>query len=90
MEKGWSLCIGCFRTIEQIAKWRTYTEEEKRKVSEEEDKTLEAVPEELDALKEAEQYLENCSYQEVATWVTNKTGRAITGMGLRKVLKRGW
>jgi hypothetical protein len=60
------------------------------KVSEEEDKTLDAVPEELEALKEAEQYLENCSYQEVATWVTNKTGRAITGMGLRKVLKRGW
>ena len=32
MEKGWSLCIGCFRTMEQITKWRTYTEEEKRKV----------------------------------------------------------
>ena len=60
------------------------------KVSEEEEKMLETVPEELEALKEAEQYLENCSYQEVATWVTNKTGRPITGMGLRKVLKRGW
>ena len=32
MEKGWNLCIGCFRTMEQIAKWKTYTEEEKRKV----------------------------------------------------------
>tara|TARA_R100001163_G_scaffold62605_1_gene53548 strand:- start:513 stop:671 length:159 start_codon:yes stop_codon:yes gene_type:complete len=51
---------------------------------------LEPVPEQLDALKEAEQYLENCSYKEVANWVTNKTGRSITGMGLRKVLKRGW
>ena len=60
------------------------------KVSEEEEKTLEAVPEQMDALKEAEQYLENCSYKEVADWVTNKTGRPITGMGLRKVLKRGW
>ena len=60
------------------------------KVSEEEEKMLEPVPKELEALKEAEQYLENCSYQEVATWVTNKTGRPITGMGLRKVLKRGW
>jgi len=51
---------------------------------------LEPVPEQLDALKEAEEYLENCSYKEVANWVTNKTGRPITGMGLRKVLKRGW
>ena len=42
------------------------------------------------ALKEAEENLENCSYKEVANWVTNKTGRPITGMGLRKVLKRGW
>tara|TARA_Y100001963_G_scaffold148585_1_gene226714 strand:- start:429 stop:602 length:174 start_codon:yes stop_codon:yes gene_type:complete len=32
MKKGWSLCIGCFRTIEQIAKWKTYSDEEKRKV----------------------------------------------------------
>ena len=40
------------------------------KVSDEEEKTLEAVPEQMDALKEAEQYLENCSYKEVADWVT--------------------
>ena len=25
-------CIGCFRTIEQITKWGTYTDKEKRKV----------------------------------------------------------
>ena len=27
-----NICIGCFRTIEQITKWGTYTDKEKRKV----------------------------------------------------------
>ena len=36
----------------------------------------------------------NCSYKETAEWLSHHTGRNITGMGLREVLKRvihkGW
>jgi len=51
---------------------------------------LEPVQEELDALKEAKEYLNNCSYREVARWLTQKTGRSITHTGLRKIIDNRW
>ncbi len=51
---------------------------------------IEPVQEELDALEQARQYIKSSSYREVADWLFRKTGRRITGMGLRKVLERKW
>ena len=51
---------------------------------------IEPVEEELDALKEAKEYLNNCSYREVARWLTQKTGRSITHTGLRKIIDKRW
>ena len=51
---------------------------------------IEPVQEELDALEEAKQYLNNCSYREVAKWLSLKTGRSITHTGLRKIIDKRW
>ena len=51
---------------------------------------IEPVQEELDALEEAKQYLNNCSYREVAKWLSLKTGRSITHTGLRKIINSRW
>ena len=51
---------------------------------------IEPVQTELDALEEAKEYLNNCSYREVARWVTQKTGRPITHTGLRKIIDNRW
>ena len=51
---------------------------------------IEPVQEELDALKEAKEYLNNCSYREVARWLTQKTGRTITHTGLKKIIDKRW
>ena len=51
---------------------------------------IEPVQEELDALKEAKEYLNNCSYREVARWLTQKTGSSITHTGLRKIIDKRW
>jgi len=52
---------------------------------------IEPVQEELDALEEAKEYLNNCSYREVARWLSQKTNRSITHTGLRKIVdKRRW
>ena len=51
---------------------------------------IEPVQEELDALEEAKQYLNNCSYREVARWLSLKTGRTITHTGLRKIINKRW
>ena len=51
---------------------------------------IEPVQEELDALEEAKEYLNNCSYREVARWLSQKTGRAITHTGLRKIINKRW
>ena len=51
---------------------------------------IEPVQEELDALEEAKQYLNNCSYREVARWLSQKTGRSITHTGLRKIIDKRW
>jgi hypothetical protein len=50
----------------------------------EDKKTLLPVTEELEAYRKAKDYLESCSYREVATWLTATTGRKISAQGLRK------
>ena len=64
-------------------------------VSEENDKLLIEIPEHMELLKKAKKFIENhCSYKETAEWLSHHSGRTITGMGLREVLKRvinkGW
>ena len=49
---------------------------------------LEPIKEELDALKQAQEYLKTCSLRETAKWVHKKTGRYISHVGLRKRLER--
>jgi|TARA_R100001530_G_scaffold19934_3_gene16728 hypothetical protein len=51
---------------------------------------LEPIQEEIDALEQARKYIKGSSYREVADWIFRKTGRRLTGMGLRKVLNRQW
>ena len=47
-------------------------------------KTLLPITEELTAYRKAKDYLQSCSYREVATWLSATTGRAISAQGLRK------
>ena len=49
---------------------------------------LEPVREELDALNQAKDYLKNCSLRETASWLSRKTGRYISHVGLKKRIKR--
>ena len=49
---------------------------------------IEPVQEEIDALNEAKQFTNNCSYREVATWLQRKTGRKISHVGLRKICQK--
>jgi len=51
---------------------------------------IESVPEEINAIEQARKYIQGSSYREVADWMYRKTGRKVTGMGLRKVLNRKW
>ena len=51
---------------------------------------IQPVQEELDALEEAKEYLNNCSYREVARWLSQKTNRSITHTGLRKIINKRW
>ena len=58
------------------------------KINEQDDKLLEPIPEELEAIEQAKNYIKSCSYREVAGWMERKTGRYISAPGLMKVLKR--
>ena len=49
---------------------------------------LEPVREELDALRQAEEYSKTCSLRETAQWLHRKTGRYISHVGLKKRLAR--
>ena len=49
---------------------------------------LEPVREELDALNQAKDYLKNCSLRETASWLSRKTGRYISHVGLKKRFER--
>ena len=51
---------------------------------------IEPVQVELDALDEAKDYLNNCSYREVAGWLGRKTNRSISHTGLRKIIDKRW
>ena len=51
--------------------------------------------EHMELIKKAKKFIDNdCSYRETAEWLSHHTGRKLTGMGLREVLKRvihkGW
>ncbi len=65
------------------------------KVSQEDEKLLVQIPEHMEMIDKAKSFIDNnCSYKETAEWLSHHTGRKITGMGLREVLKRvihkGW
>ena len=49
---------------------------------------LELIESELEALEKAKEYLKTCSLREVAIWLTRKTGRYISYVGLNKRVKR--
>ena len=49
---------------------------------------IEPIKEELDALRQAEEYSKTCSLRETAQWLHRKTGRYISHVGLKKRLER--
>ena len=49
---------------------------------------IEPIESELQALEKAKEYLKTCSLREVAIWLTRKTGRYISYVGLNKRVKR--
>ena len=57
------------------------------RVHSENDRLLEPIPEELEALELAKRHLKQYSYREVAIWLSKTTGRYISHMGLHKRIK---
>lgn len=53
----------------------------------EDEKLLEPIPEELEALELAKRHLKQYSYREVSQWLSKTTGRYISHMGLHKRVK---
>ena len=51
------------------------------------DRLLEPIPAELEALEVAKRHLKQYSYREVAIWLSKTTGRYISHMGLHKRIK---
>jgi hypothetical protein len=51
-------------------------------------KLLNPIYSQLEALEQAYQYLRHSSYREVARWLTQKTGRPISGPGLHQLVRR--
>ena len=47
---------------------------------------LRPIPEELDALEQARKYIKQYSYREVSNWLSKRTERDISHVGLRKRL----
>jgi len=56
-------------------------------LDEEDDKVLIPIENELDALVEAKKHLKTYSYREVANWLSKRTGRSISHVGLMKRVK---
>ena len=56
------------------------------KINKEDNDLLAPVPYELEALELARKYVNQYSYRQVANWLTKKTGRDISHVGLRKRL----
>ena len=50
------------------------------------DKLLEPIPDELEALELAKRHIRQYTYREVAAWLTKQTGRYISFRGLKKRL----
>ena len=56
------------------------------KLNEEDSDLLDPVPYELEAIELARKYVKQYSLRQVANWLTTKTGRQISHIGLRKRL----
>ena len=56
------------------------------KINEEDSELLDPIPYELEAIEIARNYVNQYSYRQVANWLTKKTGREISHVGLRKRL----
>ena len=56
------------------------------KLNEEDKDLLDPIPYELEAIELARKYSKQYSYRQIANWLTNKTGREISHVGLRKRL----
>ena len=56
------------------------------KINEEDRELLDPIPYELEALQLARRYIKQYSLRQVANWLTTKTGREISHIGLRKRL----
>ena len=56
------------------------------KINKEDNDLLDPIPYELEALELARKHVKQFSYREVANWLTTKTGRNISHVGLRKRL----
>ena len=56
------------------------------KVNENDNELLDPIPYELEAIELARKYVNQYSYRQVAQWLTKKTGRDISHVGLRKRL----
>ena len=56
------------------------------KLNEEDPDLLDPIPFELEAIEMARKYIKQYSYREVANWLTAKTDRVISHVGLRKRL----
>ena len=49
---------------------------------------LEVVPEEMELLEKAKEYLKGSSYREVAKWLSNRSGRDISHVTLYRMTKK--
>ena len=58
------------------------------KVHEDDEDILVPIIEELEALELAKDYLKEYSYREVAGWLSDRTGREISYIGLRKRIQK--
>ncbi len=56
------------------------------KINEEDKELLDPVPYELEAIELARKYVKQYSLRQIANWLTTKTGREISHIGLRKRL----
>ena len=56
------------------------------KINEDDKELLDPIPYELEALELARKYIKQYSLRQVANWLTTKTGRQISHIGLRKRL----
>ena len=56
------------------------------KLNKDDSNLLDSIPFELEAIEMARKYVKQYSYREVANWLTTKTNREISHVGLRKRL----